>query len=322
MLPWKFLNKKLVFFEAMGGMIKAGLPLNRCFTVLMDENRDQTLKSIYSTLYNGVNRGDTLLSAAQSRYDFFNTVELAIIGTGEATGDLSKSFILLEKMTRHKLETINSLVRGLAYPFFILHLAFILPELPNYVMGCPTAVTIKIVTRIFLLWFVLFALFKTHIFLWNNDNTSISYGNFLSTVTRRLVDKIYLSNYLMVLSTLYSAGVPINEAMVAAKDATGAPYLNQRLAPAVGIINRGGSIHSAFVACPLLPRLLIEMISIGEESGSLDLTLARVADRYSEESQRAISTIAKIVPVIVYLGAAIYVGAVILGFWKDYLSKI
>lgn len=322
LLPWWRLKQLQPFYESLAGMIKAGLPLDKAFSVLTDEISNADIHELAGFMQSGIRNGLSLSEIMVRRPEYFKLVDISMVKSGEMTGGLDRAFAGLAEMYKDHLDLISQLVSGLVYPVFMLHAAFIIPAIPVLVLKGFGAFASDALVNLFFLWVSSGIGIFLHLTLWNTL-MPVQYGELLSVVSFRLIDKIMLARLMSVLHALYSAGLPLNQALSMALKATGAPYIASRLRPAEIGLNQGFTLSESFARCGRsIPRFITEMISVGEKSGSLDTTTARAAERYKNESGNAIKTISKILPTIIYLIVAAYIGFIIISFWGGYFGDL
>jgi type IV pilus assembly protein PilC len=338
------LNDLSVFCRQFSTMIDAGVSLVRCLAVLADQTVNPKLKRIINDLQAEVEAGQ-MLSRAMSKYpQVFSNLFIGLIRAGEVGGVLEESLQRLSQFLEKDQELRRKVKSAMTYPVIVMVVAitivillvtFILPKFMDLfkdlgVKEFPTPTKILMDFSHFLTsrWYIMIILVIAFV---------IGFRLFVQTkVGRRIYDriklkapvfgklnhKIVLARFSRTLGTLLSSGVPILQALETVAGTVSNEIVSDAVLEARARIREGDRIGDPLQKSKLFPPMVVQMISIGEESGALDPMLAKVADFYEAEVDAALASLtASIEPVmIVFLGGA--VGFIVISIFLPLIAVI
>lgn len=324
-----------VFCRQFSTMIDAGVSLVRCLAVLQEQTPNPNLKRILADIQVEVESGNTL-SRAMSKYPkVFTPIFIGLIKAGEVGGVLEESLQRLSSFLEKDMELRRKVKSAMTYPTFIVIFAFavviglctfVLPKFFEVFEGLgmkkdqmPGMTTMLMNFSDFLragfpmrqitiavILFVIFSAYKAF---------------YRTTLGKRLIDRvklkmpvfgilnhqIALSRFARTLSTLLVSGVPILQAMETVAGTVDNAIIGDAIMEARARIREGDRIGEPLQRSGMFPPMVVQMISIGEESGALDSMLTKVAEFYEDEVDAKISSLTSAIdPVlIVFLGGAV-----------------
>lgn len=322
-----------VFCKQFHTMLQAGMSLSNCLEVLMDQTENKTLRTIVEDLFTQVQKG-TVLSEAMKKYKkIFPPILINMVEAGEMTGTLDE---VLGRMSEHfeKEGKINAKIKGaMMYPMIlsivaigvvIFLLVFIMPTFIG--MFTSSGVTLPLPTRILLafsnilttFWYVfLFAIvgivFLLHRIL-STDNGKRAYDRlkFRIPIVKGSIIKIVTSRFTRTLSSLLSSGIPIISALEASANVTNNKVVTDGIEMVVEDIRKGVSLAALLKKMNVFPPMMISMVSIGEESGSLDTMLSKTADFYDQELEAAIQQMVSMLEPLMIVVMAVIIGFIVI----------
>ena len=130
-----------------------------------------------------------------------------------------------------------------------------------------------------------------------------------------IVQKISLARWSRTLSALMAAGVPLMQALDITAQTAGNRVVEEVMASVIDSVKQGGTIAEPLKAAPVFPGMVVQMISVGEETGSLDSMLQKVADFYEDEVNAAVKSLTSILEPIMMLGVGALVGLVVISMY-------
>jgi type IV pilus assembly protein PilC len=333
-----------VFCRQFSTMIDAGVSLVRCLNVLSRQTQSAKLRRIIQEIEVDVQGGQTL-SKSMSRYpSVFSNLFVGLVKAGEIGGALEESLQRLSSFLEADM-TLKRKVKGaMTYPTIVMIAAvgiviglvtFILPQFVTMfkqmgVKDMPATTQFLMDLSHFLTskWYlavviavVSFAAFKAFI------STKIGLRLFdrfklKAPVFGKLNHKVCLARFARTLSTLLVSGVPILQAMETVAGTVSNEIMADAILNARARIREGDRIGDPLEKSRLFPPMIVHMISIGEESGSLDGMLSKVADFYEQEVDAALQSLtASIEPLmIVFLGGV--VGFIVVSMFMPMIAII
>jgi type IV pilus assembly protein PilC len=326
-----------VMTRQLATMISSGMTLLRAFYVLEEQIENPKLAEAVSDVREQVEAGSTFSDALANHPKIFGPLYVAMVRAGEAGGVLEES---LERVA-DQLEKDDSLRRqvksAMAYPTVVLAfasmvligmIAFIVPvfigvfkdfggELPmitKFTVGLSHAVTGR--------WYLLIAGAVAIVVGFKKWRTS-SWGRpqwdrlrlRIPAKIGPTVQKIALARWSRTFSALYSAGVPIMQAIEVTGQTAGNAVLEEAMEAVIESVKSGGSIAAPLKNTPIFPAMVAQMIAVGEETGNLDAMLTKVADFYEDEVAAAIKALTSILEPIMIVIVGGIVGFIVVAMY-------
>jgi type IV pilus assembly protein PilC len=326
-----------VMTRQLATMISSGMTLLRTFYVLEEQVENKKLKDTLTAVREEIESGATFSESLDKHPKIFSPLYVAMVRAGEAGGVLEEA---LERIA-DQLEKDDNLRRqvksAMAYPTVVMVfalgvllalIAFIVPvfvgvfaefggELPlitKFTVGLSKFVTGQWYLVIAILFGVPFAFKKWRNSAWGRpqwDRIRIRIP-FKIGVTAQ---KIALARWSRTFSALYSAGVPIMQAIEVTGQTAGNALIEDAMADVIESVKSGGSIAAPLRDAKIFPGMVAQMIAVGEETGNLDTMLTKVADFYEDEVAAAIKALTSILePIMIILVGGI-VGFIVIAMY-------
>ncbi len=333
---------RVLFSRQLATLIDAGLPIIQSLRSVADQTQSKPLKVIIGRVVTDVESGSTLAKSLAKYPKVFSNVYVSLVQAGESSGTLDKS---LERLAiqQEKDADIASKIRGaMTYPVIVLlvmaavlgfMLTKVLPQVQTLYTGLPGA-QLPTITSILLSlshfvtkfwWIVIILTVVTVVSLYKWSKTRSGKKAFDRMKMKagpigKLYMKVYMARFARTASTLVASGVPIMQVLDITGEAVDNVYIRESLRKATEKIKGGKSLSLAIKDDPNFLPLVPQMLSIGEESGSMEQMLERAAEYYEKEVDTEVSAISSIIePVLmVVLGvvALIIVAAVLLPIYS------
>ncbi len=341
-----FLNKVkskelVVFFRQMAVMIDANIPIVRGLRILSQQTESDYLKEIITEVANEVEGGQSLSSAMSMFPNTFSDFYVNIIMSGETSGRLSEvmNYVADQKEKDYDLE---SKIRGaMVYPSFIVSvllvvgfiiIAFVIPNLAKVLsesgaqLPWITRALLSLSGFVSMFWWLVLLLFFGAIAAWLafiktpqgehiKDSLKINIPVF-----GKIWRHIYIVRICRSFATLVRGGVPISQSLSVIKGVVGNVVFEEIIQDAIKSVDEGNQISESLASNKNIPIIVVQMISVGEDSGKLKEVLEKSADFYSREIDNTVRNLSNLIePVImIVLGLAVglFVAAVILPMWQ------
>jgi type IV pilus assembly protein PilC len=321
-----------VFCRQFHAILDAGISVLESLDILRNQTENKKLRDAIDDIYEEVQKGKSLSSAMANYKSIFPEILINMIETGEVSGQLD---VVLERMAVHfeKENKINQKIQGaMVYPAIISIVALLVVwflmtfVLPNFVdMFKGFGITLPLPTRILLgtgkwlknYWYILFAIIVALIYIFRKySNTEkgryrIDKLKLKLPVIGKVSGKIVTSRFARTLSTLLASGISIIEAMEIVIRIIGNSVISEGIHKSMDNIKKGLGIAEPLKELGIFPPMLISMIRIGEESGSLDSMLAKTADFYDEEVESAVAKMTTLIEPLIIVILAFVVGAIV-----------
>jgi type IV pilus assembly protein PilC len=326
-----------IMTRQLATMISSGMTLLRAFYVLEDAIENQLLKDTVAGVREDIESG-LAFSEALSKYPkVFNPLYTAMVRAGETGGVLEEA---LERIS-DQLEKDDALRRqvksAMAYPTVVLSfavcvlvglIAFIVPvfvkvfkdfggELPLI-----TKLTVQASHVVTSYWYILIVLtvggfvgFKK----WRKSAVGRpQWDRFRLRIPFKIgdtVQKIALARWSRTFAALYSAGVPIMQAIEVTGKTAGNAVIERAMEDVIESVKSGGSIAEPLKSTPIFPAMVAQMIAVGEETGNLDAMLSKVADFYEDEVAAAVKALTSILEPVMIIFVGGIVGFVVVAMY-------
>jgi len=326
-----------VMTRQLATMVSSGMTLLRAFYVLEDQVENPKLKDTLSAVREDIEAGLNFSDALERHPKVFGPLYVAMVRAGEAGGVLEEAL----DRTSDQLEKDDSLRRqvkgAMAYPAVVLTFAlgtllgligFIVPVFVGIFkdfggkLPLITQVTVNMSNVVTGYWYVLIigsvaivvAFKKWKKSSWGRPQWD-QFRLRIPVNIGKTVQKIAMARWSRTFSALYSAGVPIMQAIEVTGKTAGNTVVERAMDQVIASVKSGGSISAPLRDIPIFPGMVAQMIAVGEETGNLDTMLTKVADFYEDEVAAAIKAMTSILePIMIVLVGAI-VGFIVVAMY-------
>jgi type IV pilus assembly protein PilC len=327
---------KITFFKNLSVMIKAGLPVSKALKVLTTQTDNAKLGNIISQVSRGVESGSSLSDALGKFPNVFPDISLSMIRAGEASGNLEQNLEYLSDQMQRDYDLISKARGAMIYPIVVMVVlmivgfimfTFILPKLTatfkefDVVLPLSTRVVIGVVDVFAKYGFYIMGLFVFAGFgfvYWRktaSGKTVIHKAVLYMPVFGSIVKKINIARFLRVFVSLVKSGMPMVEALEVSSKVVGNIYYQRLIMDAASKVKIGMPIVTSFKKnTQLFPSLVVQMMEVGEESGTTDTVLEEVANFYESDVDQTMKNMSSILePVLmVVIGGVVGLLAVAL----------
>ncbi len=318
-------------------MLDAGMPINDCLLEAYNSTENPSLKEIMRIVLEDVESGVSLTKAASRFKRQLGGLSISMFDMGEQTGSLDKSINRLADILEEIHENRKKLKKATRYPTmtifamaiaFSVVIIFVVPQFEN--MFNSMGADLPVPTR-FLLWI---------------ENALVHYGPYILTgavltvsvlgymyaksenfklIFDRILLKVYLvgtvihlsmlGRYVYIFDKLSQSGIPIIDALKTAGEVVENDYMRQQLGKIEGAVEDGRSLTDGFKDSGQFDSMVLQMISAGERSGSLNRMLEKVSNVYRNKYQYLIDNVATMIEPILIAGIAGFVLLLALGIF-------
>jgi type IV pilus assembly protein PilC len=326
----KVTEKDVTFFtRQLATMLKAGVPLLQSFDIVARGHSNARFSRLMMEMKNKVETGSSLSQAFREHPGQFDALYCNLVAAGESAGMLDA---VLDRLAtyKEKILAIKSKIKSaLFYPISVMVVAIVVVwvimvwVIPSFKevftnfhadLPYPTLVVIA-VSDFFVKFWWLIAIVAAAIFF----GVGVTYRRSESlryTVDRlllkvpvvgQIVEKATIARWTRTLQTMFAAGVPLVESLDAVGGAAGNIVFAQATKRIQTEVSTGSTLTNAMTNTRLFPSMVLQMTQIGEESGSLDNMLGKVADFYEREVDDAVAALSSLLEpvIIVFLGVII-----------------
>lgn len=316
------------FTRQLAIMLNAGLTLVDCFSILEKQTKKQSLLELIQNLNKEVLAGNTFSSALQKNPTHFSNLYVALIKSGEASGKLSDILLKLADNLEKQREFQNKIKGALTYPVVVLigmvavmfvMITFVMPKLLNlykdFNIDLPMTTKLLIAVSGFSATFwplILLALFGGLYFIQRYLNTKQGKYLFDSFILKlpvvgTLVQISSLVDTTRTLAILIGSGVSILDGLSIVIETTGNVIYKNSFHNILKQVEKGFSFGTALNNEGIFPPILVQMATVGEQTGKLDDTLMRISHYFEAESEMTIKTLTTLIEplILVILGLGV-----------------
>src|SRR6266480_3104751 len=316
------------FSRQLSAFVRAGIPLIEALEVIEEEADDKTLRMVLAGVRESLITGETFSQALRPYETLFPKFYVDMVRAAELTGSLDDVLSELSGYIKRDLEARNKIKSALVYPLVILVMAigtvivlstFVLPRFKTFFQGfhaklpLPTRMLISftdfvskdwiyIIGVLFLVIAIPMALVRTRKGRRTKDRLLLRLPILGQVILFAIVER-----FCRLLATMMQAGVPLPEAMDVIGDATKNVVFQEGLADVHGAMMRGEGLARPMSDTRLFPGAVIQMIKVGENTGTLHDQLAVGSDYYGQELEYKIQRLTALfeTAVIIFMGLAV-----------------
>jgi len=333
----------LVFNQELAALLKAGLQLLQGLELMLERQRDPQLRTVLGDVRDRIKSGQDLSDAFAAYGDVFPPLYSSSLKAGERTGELEqviRRFIRYQKLV---LEARKKVVSALVYPtvLVLLSIAMIIVMtvvvVPKFtIFFRDLDVELPLITRITLA----FSDFLTGNWYWLVPAlvvAVVALRRWLATESGRLARDIYLlkvplaggiarrfalGEFTRSLSTLLGGGIPLVSALEIAVSAVGNLHIRRTLAPTIQQVREGKPFYGALETTELFEALEIDMVKVGEATGSLDTMLGSVAEFIDEQIETRMARLLTLVEPLMLVFMGLIVAMLLISIYVPLFNSI
>lgn len=325
-----------VFSRQMAGLINAGLPLMRTLSILIEQTDDKRLQPALVQVQADVESGSSFSAALARHPQTFPPLMLSIVKVGEAGGFLGSALGSIADNYQREAELHNKIRAAVTYPAIVLVIAiigvlvmvtFVVPIFEGMFRGLgsqlplPTQILVTISNN---MWWILPAIVLTVIVAviwWRANRHTEQYRRFVDPIKLKmpvfgkLTTKIAVARFARNLSMMLNAGVPIIQALAIVGQASNNWKIEQAVRDVQESIRQGRSFAAPLAKAEVFPAMVPQMVSVGEESGTLVEMLASIADFYEDEVETATAQLSSTIEPILIVGLGVVIGGMVISLY-------
>ncbi len=318
-----------IFTRQLATMMRAGVPLLQSFDIVARGSTNPRVTKLLNDIRGDVETGTSLSQAFRRHPLYFDALYCNLVEAGEAAGILET---LLDRLATYQEKTlaIKQKIKGaLSYPISVLVVAMIvvtvimLKVIPAFKdvftsfgadLPAPTLMVIAMSEFFVSYWWAIFGFIGGGLFFFFQSwKRSVKMQKAMDRILLKvpifgnLIYKSSVARWTRTLSTMFAAGVPLVDALDSVGGAAGNAVFAEATEQIQKDVSTGTSLTVAMQSTNVFPVMVLQMASIGEESGALDGMLAKAADIYEEEVDEIVKALSSLMEpiIIVFLGTLI-----------------
>lgn len=326
-----------IFARQLATMMDSGVPLVQSFEIIGKGHENQGMSNLLNAVKADIEGGTTLSEALAKHPLQFDELFCNLVQAGEHAGILDS---ILDKIATYKEKTEaikGKIKKAMTYPIAIMVVAFIItvillifviPQFEQLFSGfgadlpAMTKFVVKMSEWMQAYWWALFAgigiTVKTGI---EAKKRSKAFNIFLdkyllkAPVVGAILHKAAIARYARTLATMFAAGVPLVEAMDSVAGAVGNVVYREAVIKMRDEVSTGTQINAAMKQANLFPHMVVQMTAIGEEAGSVDTMLSKVADFYEAEVDDAVDNLTALLEPMIMAFLGVVIGGLVIAMY-------
>ena len=326
-----------IFARQLATMMDSGVPLVQSFEIIGKGHENQGMSNLLNAVKNDIEGGTTLSEALAKHPLQFDELFCNLVQAGEHAGILDS---ILDKIATYKEKTEaikGKIKKAMTYPIAIMVVAFIItvillifviPQFEQLFSGfgadlpAMTKFVVAMSEWMQSYWWALFGTIGITIKVGlEAKKRSKAFNIFLdkyllkAPIIGSILHKAAIARYARTLSTMFAAGVPLVEAMDSVAGAVGNVVYRDAVIKMRDEVSTGTQINAAMKQANLFPHMVVQMTAIGEEAGSVDTMLAKVADFYEAEVDDAVDNLTALLEPLIMSFLGVVIGGLVIAMY-------
>ena len=323
-----------VFARQLSILLKSGVPILKALTILANQTPNHRLKGVLNSVRSQIKEGKTLSSALAFHSDVYSGLFVSLIAAGEESGTMEIALLRIAEYRRKKEQILSTIRTALTYPMLmalvgtgtiIFMLTFVMPRLLSIFtrlgqdLPLPTKILISVSNFLTQQWvwpvliggMVLIFVLVKRMAATKAGKLIVSHIKLHSPVFGTLFLRAELAQFSRTLELLLKSGIQLLSAIQKSITTLDNEVIKQELIKGYKAIEQGETFGATLDRCSLFPKFMVNLVSVGEESGKIEGALEELAFTYEEETDEAIKMMTNLLEPLMILSMGIIVGFII-----------
>lgn len=326
-----------LFTRQMATMMKAGVPLLQSFDIISEGVENPNMRTLVDEVKQDVAAGNSFASALRKRPLYFDDLYCNLVESGEQSGALEN---LLDRVAtyKEKTEALKAKIKkAMTYPMAVLVVAFIVtaillikvvPQFEEVFAGFGaelpafTQMVVGLSRWVQEWWWLVIGVIFAAVFTFQNSykrseklRDNMDRALLKAPIIGDILYKAVIARYARTLATTFAAGVPLVDALDSVAGATGNVVFRNAVHRIKQDVSSGVQLNFAMRTTDVFPSMAVQMTAIGEESGSLDEMLDKVASFYEAEVDNAVDNLTTLMEPLIMAVLGVLVGGLIIAMY-------
>lgn len=319
----------------------SGLPIYPSLAILARQRAKQPIGKILHRVHKKVGDGSSLTNAFREEGDKVGELSCALIEAGEISGRLDESLAHLATITESRVRIKRKIRSAMMYPVVVLIIAMgmaaalligIVPQFEEIYkqlggeLPLPTRIVIWLSNAMITYWWIYIiltaAIVAIVIQFKRSEAWKIRFHKFLITmpIFGSIIHKASFARFTLVLSSLMNSGVGLLEALTLAGNASGNLYINKAIIRVHDKVREGSSLAHAMKSEDVIPEVMTELVSMGEETGTVPSLLDRYGKVLDDEVTTAVDGLTSLMEPLLIVFLGLIIGGLVVAFWLPILN--
>ena len=315
----------IVFCRQMYTLTKAGVPVVKALTYLIDSTSSPVMISSIRGVIKSISSGQTLTQSFAKYPNIFSPIFISIIDAGENSGQLEAAFLQISEHLELELKTSRQFKSVMRYPTLVIVVAIIAISVINFFvipafaklfasfkadLPLPTRVLIAtsnffISYWIYILVFAIISFFIANRFI-KTDNGRLAWDRYKLKlpIIGDIINQIILARFARMFAMMIRSGVPLSQSLTLVANIVGNEYMRQGILFIRNGVEHGESISKKATEAHFFTPMVLQMLSVGEETGSIDYLLVEIAQYYENEVDYSLKKLSEAIEpiLLIFLG--------------------
>jgi type IV pilus assembly protein PilC len=326
-----------IFTRQLATMMKAGVPLVQSFDIVSDGLDKPKMRELVTSIKNDVSSGGGMATSMAKFPRHFDDLYCSLVASGEASGTLE---VMLDRVATYKEKTEQlkaKIKKAMTYPIAVVVVAIVVTAIllikvvPQFAetftsfgsdLPAFTLFVLAISEFVQEWWIIIGMGIAATIFLFREAKLRyVKFAEFLdraalkAPVVGGIVHDAVIARFSRTLATTFAAGVPLVEALESTAGAAGNSVYSKAILQIRDDVTTGSTLYQSVKSTGLFPNMLLQMISIGEESGALDEMLDNVANHYEEAVDNAVDSLSSLMEPMIMSILGVLVGGLMIAMY-------
>lgn len=326
-----------IFTRQLATMLKAGVPLVQGFDIVSEGLEKPKMRELVNSIKQDVASGGGLATSMAKHPRHFDDLYCSLVGSGEASGTLET---MLDRVATYKEKTEQlkaKIKKAMTYPIAVIVVALVVSAIllikvvPQFAetfrsfgsdLPAFTLFVLSISEFMQAWWYIIAIGIAASIFLFREAKLrNVKFAEALDKLALKapvvggIVHDAVVARFSRTLATTFAAGVPLVEALESTAGAAGNSVYSKAILQIRDDVTTGTTLYQAVKSTGLFPNMLLQMISIGEESGALDEMLDNVANHYEEAVDNAVDSLSSLMEPMIMSILGVLVGGLMIAMY-------
>ncbi|MGH2528390.1 MAG: type II secretion system F family protein [Actinomycetota bacterium] len=332
-----------VFSRQFATMVNSGLPILRALAILGDQTENKELEKVLTQVRVDVEQGQSLSGAMDRHPKAFNDLYIAMVKSGETGGVLDTVLLRVADNIEREVELRRKIKSAMTYPLVVVILVtfilaamllFVVPQFETIYaqlggkLPLPTRILLGVSQALRNYWYVFMGFVAASVFALRRykrteqGRTTVDAAKLKIPIFGQLFRKTALARFSSTLGMLLRSGVPILQALDIVADTVNNKVISKAVIDVQGSVREGESIAKPLSRHAVFPPMVVQMLAVGEETGTVDTMLDKVSEFYNSEVSASVDALTSLIEplLIAIVGGA--VGAAVIALYMPMFNII
>ena len=321
---------KITFIKNLGVMVRSGMPVSKSLKIMAEQTANLKFAKILADVARSVEEGITLADSLAKYPNVFSPLFVSMVRVGEVSGNLEQNLKYLSDQLQRDYDLVSKTKSAMTYPIIVM-IALVLVGFAMFTFVLPKLTAtfkefnaeLPVMTKIVISGVDIFSKYGIFVFIglaaagigfniWRKTpgGKAVVHKIILHTpVFGKIIKKVNVARFVGVFASLLRSGMPIVDSLDVSANVVGNLYYKKAISDASAKVRVGNTLASVFKKYPtLFDPLVVQIMEVGEESGTTDAILSEVATFYESEVNEVMKNLSSILEPVIMLVVGVVVG--------------